>query len=70
MTLTLVGALPLLGALLLATFKKNQGELVKRIALLTSLLTLAATILIALNFEQDRTGFQFVEKYSYSGPWN
>jgi NADH-quinone oxidoreductase subunit M len=65
MTLTLVGALPLLGALLLSTFKNNQGELVKRIALLTSLVTLAATLLIALNFELDRPGFQFVEKYSW-----
>ena len=65
MTLTILGILPLLGALLIATFKPTQIETVKRVALGTSVITLLATILLALNFEVDRPGFQFVEKYSW-----
>ena len=65
MTLTILGILPLLGALLIATFKPTQVETVKRVALGTSVITLLATILLALNFEVDRPGFQFVEKYSW-----
>ena len=65
MTLSIIAALPLLGALLLATLKQGQIESIKRIALGSSLITLAATVLLALNFEIDRPGFQFVESYSW-----
>ena len=65
MTLTIVGALPLLGALLIALIGNSQKENIKRIALLTSILTFAATVLVAINFEINRPGFQFVEKYSW-----
>jgi NADH-quinone oxidoreductase subunit M len=65
MTLTIVTLLPLLGALALSLFKVNQGETIKRFALGTSVLTLAATIILALNFEIDRPGFQYVESYSW-----
>ena len=53
MTLSIIAALPLLGALLLATLKQGQIESIKRIALGSSLITLAATVLLALNFEID-----------------
>jgi len=65
MTLSIIAALPLLGALLLTTLKQGQVESIKRIALGSSLSTLAATVLLALNFEIDRPGFQFVESYSW-----
>ena len=65
MTLSIIAALPLLGALLLTTLKQGQVESIKRIALGSSLATLAATVLLALNFEIDRPGFQFVESYSW-----
>jgi len=65
MKLSIIAALPLLGALLLTTLKQGQVESIKRIALGSSLATLAATILLALNFEIDRPGFQFVESYSW-----
>jgi NADH-quinone oxidoreductase subunit M len=65
MTLIIVTLLPLLGALALSLFKANQGETIKRFALGTSVLTLAATIILALNFEIDRPGFQYVESYSW-----
>ncbi len=65
MTLTIIGALPLLGALLIALLGNSQKENIKKLALLTSVLTFAATVVAALNFEIDRPGFQLVEKYSW-----
>jgi NADH-quinone oxidoreductase subunit M len=63
--LTLTAALPLLGALLIAALGKEQISLVKKVAFSASLLPLLSTILIALNFEVDRPGFQLAEKYSW-----
>ncbi|MFM7776003.1 MAG: NuoM family protein, partial [Actinomycetota bacterium] len=65
MTLTIIGALPLFGALLIALLGNSQKENIKKLALLTSVLTFAATVVAALNFEIDRPGFQLVEKYSW-----
>ena len=63
--LTLTAALPLLGALLIATIGKEQSRLIKKIAFVTSLLPLLSTVFIAINFEIDRPGFQLSEKYSW-----
>ncbi len=65
MTLTILLALPLLGALLISLLKNANGENVKKISLATSLLTFLGVLLIALGFEIDRPGFQFVESYSW-----
>ena len=63
--LTLTAALPLLGALLIATIGKDQSGLIKKIAFVASLLPLLSTLFIAINFEIDRPGFQLSEKYSW-----
>ena len=63
--LTLTAALPLLGALLIATIGKDQSGLIKKIAFVASLLPLLSTVFIAINFEIDRPGFQLSEKYSW-----
>ena len=63
--LTLTAALPLLGALLIATIGKDQSGLIKKIAFVASLLTFLSTVFIAINFEIDRPGFQLSEKYSW-----
>ena len=65
MTLTIIGALPLLGALLIGTVKKEQTTVVKQMALLTSILTAVAFAITAMRFEVDRPGFQFVESHSW-----
>ena len=65
MTLTIIGALPLLGALLIGTVKKEQKTAIKQMALLTSILTAVAFAITAMRFEVDRPGFQFVESHSW-----
>ena len=65
MTLTIIGALPLLGALLIGTVKKEQKTAIKQMALLTSILTAIAFAITAMRFEVDRPGFQFVESHSW-----
>ena len=65
MTLTILGALPLLGAILISLLGNSQKDNIKKLALLTSIITFLGVILIALGFEIDRPGFQYVEKYSW-----
>ena len=65
MTLTILLALPLLGALLVSLLGEAQKENIKKIALATSLVTFIAVLLLAIGFEIDRPGFQYVESYSW-----
>ena len=65
MTLTILLALPLLGALLISLLGEAQKENIKKIALATSLVTFIAVLLLALGFEINRPGFQYVESYSW-----
>ena len=65
MTLTILLALPLLGALLVSLLGEAQKENIKKIALATSLVTFIAVLLLAIGFEIDRPGCQYVESYSW-----
>ena len=65
MTLTILLALPLLGALLVSLLGEAQKENIKKIALATSLVTFIAVLLLAIGFEINRPGFQYVESYSW-----
>ena len=65
MTLTILLALPLLGALLISLLGEAQKENIKKIALATSLVTFIAVLLLVLGFEINRPGFQYVESYSW-----
>jgi len=65
MTLTILIALPLLGALLVSLLGEAQKENIKKIALATSLVTFIAVLLLAIGFEINRPGFQYVESYSW-----
>ena len=65
MTLTILLALPLLGALLVSLLGEAQKENIKKIALATSLVTFIAVLLLVLGFEINRPGFQYVESYSW-----
>ena len=65
MTLTILLALPLLGALLVSLLGEAQKENIKKIALAASLVTFIAVLLLAIGFEINRPGFQYVESYSW-----
>ncbi len=63
--LTSMGALPLLGALLIAVLPGTNSKLVKQVAFATSLLVAGVGISAALGFDLNKSGFQYVEKYSW-----
>ncbi len=63
--LTTLGALPLLGAILIALVPTAKATLVKQLAFAISLLVAIVAIFSALGFEVDRPGFQYVERYSW-----
>ncbi len=65
MTMTLLLVLPIVGALLISTLKNDQSEKIKKAAFAVSLLPFIASVLIALDFEVDRPGYQFVEKFAW-----
>ena len=63
--LTSMGALPLLGALLIAVLPATNTKLVKQVAFAISLLVAGVGISAALGFDLNKSGFQYVEKYSW-----
>ena len=63
--LTSMGALPLLGALLIAVLPATNSKLVKQVAFAISLLVAGVGISAALGFDLNKSGFQYVEKYSW-----
>ena len=63
--LTSMGALPLLGALLIAFLPAVNTKLIKQAAFVISLLVAGVGISAALGFDANKSGFQYVEKYSW-----
>jgi NADH-quinone oxidoreductase subunit M len=63
--LTSMGALPLLGALLIAFLPAVNTKLIKQAAFVISLLVAGVGISAALSFDANKSGFQYVEKYSW-----
>ena len=63
--LTLIMAIPLVGAALIATLPQAKSLLVKQFALGTTLVAAVATILMTVNFERANTDLQFVESYDW-----
>lgn len=64
--LTIIGAVPLVGAAILMLLPKGSTALAKKLALVISIIPLILTIIMALMFDPDSTAeFQFVE----SKPW-
>ena len=59
--ITVIGILPLLGVLALLFLKKENSLGAKQVALATSLLVAVTAIVMALQFQVDRPGFQFAE---------
>jgi len=63
--LTLIMAIPLVGAALIATLPQAKSLLAKQLALGTTLVAAVATILMTVNFERANTDLQFVESYDW-----
>ena len=63
--LTLIMAIPLVGAALIATLPQTKSLLAKQMALGTTLIAAVATILMTVNFERANTDLQFVESYDW-----
>ena len=64
-SLTILGALPLLGSAALFLLPHANELLAKRVALGVSTVVAVAGLAIAMNFDRSVTGFQLVEKYSW-----
>jgi NADH-quinone oxidoreductase subunit M len=60
-----MGALPLLGSLLIAFLPATNSRLIKQAALAISLIVAGVGISAALAFDTAKSGFQYVEKYSW-----
>ncbi|MBN1954518.1 MAG: NADH-quinone oxidoreductase subunit M [Anaerolineae bacterium] len=60
--LTLILFIPLVGAGLIALLPREQGKLIKWAALLISLLPLALSIVMVVNFRPEAPGFQFPDQ--------
>ena len=67
--LTSMGALPLLGALLIAFLPAANSKLVKQVAFAVSLLVAGVGISAALGFDLNKSGFQYVEVLLDSSAW-
>ena len=63
--LTVTALLPLLGALLISTIRSEKRSVIKVMALATSILPLVSTIFVAIRFDRNITGFQYVESWNW-----
>jgi NADH-quinone oxidoreductase subunit M len=63
--LTLIMAIPLIGAALIATLPQSKSLLAKQFALATTVIAAAATIAMTIKFERANTSLQFVESYDW-----
>ena len=63
--LTILGVIPLVGAAVIAALPSGRDLLAKQVALLTSLLVLAGTIVMCAAFEPTGERFQFVQAYDW-----
>ena len=67
---TLVGMAPLIGALLLILLPSKNTELIKRSALIITLLIAAFSVLLATRFDRDIEQFQFTQSNSWISAFN
>ena len=63
--LTILGIVPLVGALVVAALPSGRDALAKQVALLVSLVVLGLTIAMCAAFEPDGARFQFVQAYDW-----
>ncbi|MCW2598755.1 MAG: proton-translocating NADH-quinone oxidoreductase, chain [Frankiales bacterium] len=64
-SLTLIGVVPLVGALVVALLPQGKDVLAKQVALATSLVVLVLTLVLCVNFDPQGDRFQFVQSYDW-----
>jgi NADH-quinone oxidoreductase subunit M len=67
--LTSIVLVPAVGAVAVALMSRRRPEIVKLVALLTSLLTAALTIWLLASFDTDVESFQFVSRHPWVESW-
>jgi NADH-quinone oxidoreductase subunit M len=67
--LTLLVALPLVGAVMVSLINKAQAEQIKLVALVFSLVTGALSVFMLAKFPSGQAGFQFVSQQSWVSEW-
>ena len=68
--LTFMGITPLVGALLVLLVPSKNTELIKRVALLISLVVAVISILVAIRFDKGLDQFQFVQSNNWISAFN
>ena len=68
--LTIVGGLPLLGALIVALIPSKSSELIKRVALGATLVIAVVSIFLATGFDKNITGMQYVQSNTWVAAFN
>jgi NADH-quinone oxidoreductase subunit M len=63
--LTTIGAVPLIGAVLIAAVPRSRPAIAKAIALLTSLVVAGLVVAMATQYDKNATGYQFEEKHEW-----
>jgi NADH-quinone oxidoreductase subunit M len=63
--LTVLGAVPLVGAVVVALLPRGRDLLAKQVALAVSVVALLITVVIALRFDAGVTGFQFAQTHEW-----
>ncbi|HSF26449.1 MAG TPA: NADH-quinone oxidoreductase subunit M [Actinomycetes bacterium] len=63
--LTVLGAVPLVGAVGVALLPRGRDLLAKQVALAVSLVALVLTLAVALRFDPDVSGFQLTETHAW-----
>ena len=66
--LSIVTFLPLAGAFFIAFLSPHAYQNIRYVALWTTLLTFAVSLMIWAGFEEANAGFQFVEEHAWLGP--
>lgn len=66
--LSLITLLPLVGVAFIAFLPRDAVQNARYVALWTTLVTFAVSLLIWINFDTATPGFQFVEEYPWLGP--
>ena len=68
--LSLILFTPVVSAVILIFISGDQGKLIRWMAFVLSLIPLALSIYLWVNFNPDQAGFQFQEQYSWYAPIN
>ena len=68
--LTVIGVLPLIGAIILAVVPSKNNELIKRFALGVTLIVAVLSILLAIGFNKADTKMQYVQSNSWISSFN